>query len=93
MDLSKIINYESSVLILKALLENKKEVSLRCSEMYFLTSNITKQINILRSIEIDIKTEVNTDVDFHYAKYTLVQDEDNIKRTVLLLEKIEVQLS
>lgn len=93
MDLTKIINYESSVLILKALLENKKEVCLRCSEMYFLTSNISKQINILRNIDIDIKMEVNTDEDFHYAKYTLVQDEENIKRTILLLEKLEVKLS
>ncbi len=94
-DISSVINYESSSLILKALLNNDDDISMNNSVIRFLTTRITNVINGLRNSEINISTKTVKipNSKKHYGRYVLVQDDKNIKNAILLLEKIEVKLS
>ena len=95
MTLEKIVNYESSQRILKALLDGEEEVSSVSSEWKYLTTRITNQISSLRKsgIDIDTKTVKIPESKKHYGKYVLVQDDKNIEKAILLLEKLEEKLS
>ncbi len=95
MTLEHIINHESSQRILKALLNGDEDISSSVSEWKFLTTRITNQISALRKsgIDIDTKTVKVPDSRKYYGRYVLVQDEQNIERAVLLLEKLEEKLA
>ncbi len=95
MDLEHIVNYESCQRILKALLNGDEDISSSSSEFRFLTTRITNQISSLRKsgIEIETKTVKVPDSRKYYGRYVLVQDEQNIERAVLLLEKLEVKVA
>lgn len=94
MDLEHIVNYESCQRILKALLNGDEDISSSSSEFRFLTTRITNQISSLRKSGIDIETKTVKVPDSrkYYGRYVLVQDEQNIERAVLLLEKLEVKV-
>ena len=93
-NLSNVYNYEATHRVLKALLEDHKDISSKDSETRFLTTRITNVINGLRNSGIDIETKTVKieKTKKHYGRYVLVQDDENIKRAILLLEKIEVKL-
>ena len=95
MTLEYIQNYESSQRILKALLDGEEDISSSSSEWKYLTTRITNQISSLRKsgIDIDTKTVKVPDSRKYYGRYVLVQDDKNIERAILLLEKLEEKLS
>ena len=95
MTLEHIQNYESSQRILKALLDGEEDISSSSSEWRYLTTRITNQISALRKSGIDIETKTVKVPDSrkYYGRYVLAQDEQNIERAVLLLEKLEEKLA
>ena len=95
MTLEHIINHESSQRILKALLDGEEDISSSSSEWRYLTTRITNQISALRKSGVDIETKTVKVPDSrkYYGRYVLAQDEQNIERAVLLLEKLEEKLA
>lgn len=95
MTLKHIVNYESTQIILIALLNKRDDISSSSSEWKFLTTRIANQISGLRKTGIDIKTksEKIPNSNKHYGRYILVQNEDNIKRVNLLIEMLEPIIS
>lgn len=95
MTLEYIQNYESSQRILKALLDGEEDISSSSSEWKYLTTRITNQISALRKSGIDIETKTVKVPDSrkYYRRYVLVQDQQNIERAILLLEKLEEKLA
>ena len=95
MTLEYIQNYESSQRILKALLGGDNDISSCSSERKFLTTRITNQISALRKSGIDIETRTVKvpDSKKHYGRYVLAQDDRNIEKAILLLEKLEEKLA
>ena len=95
MNIEQFANYEATIRILKALLNCDEDISCVASEWKFLTTKITNQISALRKSGIDIETKIvkMPDSNKRYGRYILVQDENNINRTITLLEKIEEKLS
>lgn len=95
MTLEYIQNYESSQRILKALLDGDEDISSSSSEWKYLTTRITNQIGALRKsgIEIETKTVKVPDSKKYYGRYVLVQDDENIEKAILLLEKLEEKLA
>ncbi len=93
--LEHIINIESSQRILKALLEGDEDISSSSSEWKYLTTRITNQISSLRKsgIEIETKTVKVPDSKKYYGRYVLVQNDKNIEKAILLLEKLEGKLA
>ena len=95
MTLEHIQNYESCQRITKALLEGDEDLSSNSSEWKYLTTRITNQISSLRKSGIDIETKTVKVPDSrkHYGRYVLVQDDKNIEKAILLLEKLEEKLA
>lgn len=93
--LNHIINYESTALILKALLNNEQDICSKDSEIKYLTTRITNQISGLRNSGIEIETKIVKvpDTKKYYGRYILSQNENNVKKTILLLEMIEEKLA
>lgn len=95
MSIEQLVNYEATLRILKALLNCDDDISCVASEWKFLTTRITNQISALRKSGIDIETKIvkMPDSNKYYGKYILIQEEDNIRRALALLEKMEEKLS
>lgn len=95
MTLDNIINYESTALILKGLLDNDPDMCSKNSEVKYLTTRIANQIGGLRSTGIEIETKIVkvSSSKKHYGRYVLTQTEGNISAAIFLLEMIEEKLA
>lgn len=93
--LEYIINYESTALILKALLNNDPDICSKDSEVKYLTTRITNQISGLRATGIEIETKIVKvpNSKKHYGRYVLEQKENNISKAIFLLEMLEEKLA
>ncbi len=95
MTLEYIVNYESTERILKALLDDRDDISSISSEWKYLTTRIANQISALRKTGIEIETR-NVKIPNskkYYGRYLLIQNENNIKRVNLLLEMLSTKIS
>lgn len=95
MSINQLVNYEATQRILNALLSDDKDISSAASDWKFLTTRITNQICALRKIGINIETITVKvpDSNKYYGRYSLIKEEENIKKAIALLEEIEEKLS
>ncbi len=84
---------ESTVLIIKALLEGDENVT-ALNGGRFLTTRISNHICKLREDGLEIETEtLKTDNGKWFGRYKIKNSDLNVKKAISLLESIETQLS